>query len=432
MKQLVALKGAIVRYEPAIAEALKQDLHKSEEEAYATETGLLLMEISHTLKNLKKWAKPVSAKTSLANLPSSSKIYRDPLGIVLIIGTWNYPFQLVMIPAMAAIAAGNCVVIKPSEHAPATAALVEKIVSEVFRRDFVHVVQGAGEKVIPAMMNSFRFDHIFYTGSIAVGREIYKLAADRLIPVTLELGGKSPAIIEADADIAVTARRITLGKWINAGQTCIAPDYLLVHESVKEKLIIAIRNCINEFYTADASTSYDYSRIINKQRFDKLVSYLSDGNIIYGGDHDASQRYIGPTLMDEITLKTPIMQEEIFGPILPVLSYSDIEQAMEIVGQNPDPLALYIFTRNQRVADQWISKTAFGGGCINNTAYHFTNYNLPFGGVRSSGIGVYHGKYGFDLFSREKGMLNTPLWFDPKIKYPTFKGKLRLFKWIFR
>ncbi|HTE27623.1 aldehyde dehydrogenase family protein [Flavitalea sp.] len=431
IKQLNALKQLVIQNEAAIAEALYKDLHKSEEEAYATETGLFLAETKHLLSRLRKWARPASVKTTFANIPSSSKVYRDPLGVVLIIAPWNYPFQLIMIPLMAAIAAGNCAVLKPSEMAPATASLIEKMIAGIFPDNYIRVINGPGDQVIPPMLESFRFDHIFYTGSTFVGRQIYKLAADKLVPVTLELGGKSPVVIEPDADIFVTAKRITFGKWLNAGQTCIAPDYLLVHESVKDKLIDAIGKSIKEFYTSDPAGSHDYGRIINQSRFKKLVGYLDNGDVVYGGDHDISQLYIGPTILDRVNVEAPIMHDEIFGPILPVITYKNTEEAMAIVTRNPDPLAFYLFTRNQEVVDAWIKKTSFGGGCINNTAYHFSNYHLPFGGVRGSGMGTYHGKFSFDLFSRPKSVMKTPFWFDPRIKYPTFKGKIKLLKRIF-
>jgi aldehyde dehydrogenase (NAD+) len=432
IRQLKALKQLVIKSEASIADALQKDLHKSQEEAYATETGLLLAEISHALSHLRKWMAPVSVKTSFANIPSSSKIYRDPLGVVFIIAPWNYPFQLVMIPLIAAIAAGNCVVVKPSEMAPATADLIEKMITEIFPANYVLVVKGPGDKVIPPMLDSFRFDHIFYTGSTFVGRQIYKLAADKLVPVTLELGGKSPVVVEPDADLFVTARRITFGKWLNAGQTCIAPDYLLVHESVKDKLIEAIIKSIKDFYTDNPGESHDFGRIINESRFKKLVTYLDNGQVVYGGDHDISQLYIGPTILDNVDVEGSIMKDEIFGPILPVITYRNIREAMAIVTMNPDPLAFYLFTRNKEVVDAWINDTSFGGGCINNTAYHFANYHLPFGGVRASGMGTYHGKFSFELFSRPKSVMKTPFWFDPRIKYPTFKGKIKLLKKIFR
>jgi aldehyde dehydrogenase (NAD+) len=306
------------------------------------------------------------------------------------------------------------------------------MISETFSPEFIRVVQGPGDKVVPPIIRSFRFDHIFYTGNTGVGRAIYQLAAEQLIPVTLELGGKSPVIVEGDADLLVTARRITLGKWLNAGQTCIAPDYMLVHKSIQTELIALIIKSIKEFYTANASGSYDYGRIINQRRFDRLMSFMKDGKLEYGGDHEAAQLYIGPTILSNVTKDAALMQEEIFGPILPVIAYDTLEEAQAIIARQPNPLAMYIFTRNTTKAENFLRNTAFGGGCINNTAYHFSNYHLPFGGVGNSGMGMYHGKYSFDLFSRAKPVMKTPLWFDPALKYPSFRGKLKLLKWIFK
>jgi aldehyde dehydrogenase (NAD+) len=281
-------------------------------------------------------------------------------------------------------------------------------------------------------MNAFRFDHVFYTGSIPVGKIIYQLAAKDLVPVTLELGGKSPAIVEADADLTTAAKRIVLGKFINAGQTCIAPDYLLVHESLKEKLVEKMKSLIEKFYTADASASYDYGKIINERRFNKLVSYLSLGNILAGGRYDQSKLFIAPTLIDNVSLDAPVMTEEIFGPIMPVHTFSNTDEAMKIVQRNADPLAFYLFTSDKKKEQAWINKIPFGGGCINNADWHFTNIHLPFGGVGSSGLGAYHGKYTFNTFTRLKPVMKTPTWFDPSLKYPPFKGKLKLFKWFIR
>jgi len=431
-EQLRKLKTAVLKYEPDLSEALYTDLKKNKEEAYASELGLLLAEINVALKNLHRWMEPQKVGTDLVNFPSQSKIYRDPLGVVLIIAPWNYPLQLLLIPLTGAIAAGNCVVLKPSELAPATASVIEKIISTTFEDNYIKVVQGDGATVVPQMMNTFRFDHVFYTGSIAVGKIIYQLAAKNLVPVTLELGGKSPAIVEADADITSSAKRILLGKFINAGQTCIAPDYVLVHESVKNKLVEKMKGLIEKFYTTDASASYDYGKIINERRFDKLVSYLSQGNILEGGKYDKSKLFIAPTLIDNISLDAPLMTEEIFGPILPVHSFSNTDEAMKIVQHNADPLALYLFTADKKKEKEWINKISFGGGCINNTAWHFTNHHLPFGGVGNSGLGAYHGRNTFNTFSRLKGVMKTPTWLDPSLKYPSFKGKLKLFKWFIR
>ncbi len=432
IKQLKKLKAAIIKYEKEIEAALYADLKKSPEETYATETGLLLAELNTTIKHLRQWMQPERKSTNLVNLPSSCYIVKDPLGVVLIIGAWNYPLQLLLIPLVGAMAGGNCAVIKPSELSPATAALIEKILSEIFSSDYILTVQGNGAEVVPAMMISFRFDHIFYTGSILVGKSIYQLAAKDLISVTLELGGKSPAVIEADASLKATARRIVLGKFVNSGQTCIAPDYLLVHASIKDKLIGQMKSTIEDFYTNDPSASYSYSKIINERRFDKLLTYLQQGNILYGGNHDKAQLYIQPTLMDNVSLDSPLMTEEIFGPILPVFTFNTMEEAIGIVKRNADPLAFYLFTSSSQKEKEWVERVSFGGACINNAAWHFANHHLPFGGIRNSGIGVYHGQSTFEIFTHKKPVMKTPTWFDPDIKYPPFKGKLKLFKWVIR
>jgi len=431
-EQLCNLKTALRNHEEEIYAALYTDLKKNKEEAYATELGLVFAELNVAIKNLHRWMAPQSAGTDLVNLPSRSKIYRDPLGVVLIIAPWNYPLQLLLIPLIGAIAGGNCAVLKPSEFSQATTAIIEKIIKETFNNNYIYVAQGDGATVVPALMNSFRFDHIFYTGSIPVGKIIYQAAAKDLIPVTLELGGKSPAIVESDASLTTAAKRIVLGKFINVGQTCIAPDYLLVHESVKDSLIEKIKIQIEKFYSTDASSSYDYGKIINEKRFDKLVGYLSNGNIITGGQYDKSKLYIAPTLIDNASLKDPLMKEEIFGPLLPVVTFSNTDEAIRIVKHNADPLAFYLFTSDKRKEQQWINNVSFGGGCINNTDWHFTNHHLPFGGVGNSGLGAYHGKHSFDNFTRAKPVMKTPNWFDPSIKYPPFKGKLKLFKWFIK
>jgi len=430
-KQLQKIRQAVRQNETAIAEALYGDLKKSPEEAYASETGLLLAEIRVTLNSLRKWMRPQRVGTDLANFPSSATIYRDPLGVVLIIAPWNYPLQLLLIPMIGAIAGGNCVVLKPSEAAPATAALIEKIIGACFDEVYIKVVQGDGAAVVPAMMNAFRFDHIFYTGSVPVGKSIYRLAAEKLVPVTLELGGKSPAIVEEDADITRAAKRIVLGKFINTGQTCVAPDYVLVHTAVKDKLVEALKATIQQFYGENTTGSYDYGRIINARRFDKLVSYLGQGRVLYGGQYDKNELFMAPTLV-EPDADSPLMTEEIFGPVLPIVSFQTHAQARHMVERNPNPLAFYLFTASAKKEQEWINAVPFGGGCINNTAWYFTNHHLPFGGVGNSGMGAYHGKYTFDTFTRPKPVMKTPNWFDPALKYPPFRGKLKLFKWLIR
>ncbi|HUS01570.1 MAG TPA: aldehyde dehydrogenase family protein, partial [Chitinophagaceae bacterium] len=357
---------------------------------------------------------------------------RDPLGVVLIISPWNYPLQLLLIPLVGAIAGGNCVVLKPSEFSHATSALIEKMITVIFPPEYIKVMSGDGADVVPAMMKAFRFDHVFYTGSIPVGKIIYQMAAEKLVPVTLELGGKSPAIITADANITVAAKRIAFGKFLNTGQTCIAPDYVLVHNDVKEKFIDILKEKVIQFYSDDAANNYDYGKIINEKRFDELVSYLGDGKIVTGGDHNREKLFIAPTVLHDVSVDSPIMNEEIFGPILPVVGYNTTEEAMEIVQRNKTPLAFYLFTNNKNEEKQWREKIPFGGGCINNADWHFANHNLPFGGVGNSGIGTYHGRFTFDTFTRPKAVMKTPTWFDPAFKYPSLKGKMKLFKWFIR
>ena len=347
-KQLEAFEKAIIKYDDEINAALYTDLKKSKEETWATETGFLMGEIKNANKNLHKWMKPKKVSTGLVTFPSSAKIYRDPLGVVLIIAPWNYPLQLLLIPLVGAIAGGNCAVLKPSELAPATEKIIVKIIEEIFPGNYIKVITGNGAEVVPAMINNFRFDHIFYTGSTTVGKEIYKLAAKDLVPVTLELGGKSPCIVYADADIKVAAKRIILGKFLNAGQTCIAPDYILVHETVKNNLLNELKDAIQKFYTNDPSSSYDYGKIINESRFNKLFSYLNEKNVFHGGKNDKDSLYIEPTILINISLDDAVMKEEIFGPILPVLSFTTTKEAMQMVQQNENPLAFYLFTKNKK------------------------------------------------------------------------------------
>ncbi len=427
-RQLEALKKAIIKYENEINDALYADLKKSKEETWATETGLLMGEIKTAIKNLHKWLRPEKVSPGLVTFPSSAKIYRDPLGVVLIIAPWNYPLQLLLIPLVGAIAGGNCVILKPSELAPATEKIITKIIEEVFSGSYIKVIKGDGAEVVPEMINNFRFDHIFYTGSTTVGKIIYKLAAKDLVPVTLELGGKSPCIVYADADIKVAAKRIILGKFLNAGQTCIAPDYILVHETVMNKLLDELKETIQKFYTSEPSSNHDYGKIINETRFRKLLSYLEKEKIFYGGKTDEDSLYIEPTILINLSMEDGVMKEEIFGPILPVVSFNTTEEAMEMVQQNKNPLAFYLFTKDKNLQKDWMQKVPFGGGCINNTVWHFANEHFPFGGIGNSGTGAYHGKNTFDVFTHAKPVLKTSTLIDPSLKYPPFKGKMKWFK----
>ncbi|MGG9961890.1 aldehyde dehydrogenase [Ferruginibacter sp. SUN106] len=431
-EQLQKLRTALLKYEEAFHTALYTDLKKSAEECWVTETGFLLSEINATLKNFKVWMADDLVATNLLNVPSTSFVMKEPLGVVLIIGPWNYPLQLLFTPLVGAIAAGNCCVLKASEFAPATGAVMQQLIAATFSSEYILFSEGDGATVIPEMMNNFSFDHVFYTGSTAVGKIIYKMAAERLVPVTLELGGKSPCIVESDANIKVAAKRIAMTKYSNAGQMCVAPDYVLVHESKKQELVAALKTTIGKFFGDKAEDSYNYSKIINERQFNRLVNYLPQGNILHGGRTDKDKLFIEPTVMDKVSLDAPIMQDEIFGPILPIISFNTKEEAVKIIAQHKNPLAFYVFTSSNAKEKDWLSSVAFGGGCVNNASWHLTNHHLPFGGRGFSGTGSYHGKNSFDTFSHKKAVMKTPTWFDPSIKYPPFKGKLKLFKWVIR
>jgi aldehyde dehydrogenase (NAD+) len=429
---LEKLRRAILQAEEELMQALYADLKKSREESWVTEIGFLHAEIRHTLKHLKGWMKPDKVATNLLNLPSKSYVYKEPLGVVLIIGPWNYPFQLLFAPLVGALAAGNCVVLKPSEYAPATAAVMKKLLAATFPPDFILYAEGDGAVVVPGMMNSFRFDHVFYTGSIPVGKAVYEMAARQLVPVTLELGGKSPCVVESDANINVAARRIAVTKFSNAGQMCVAPDYLLVHRSIKASFVDALKKTITAFFTENPSASESYGKIINEKSFQRLTAYLQQGIILHGGRTDVASHYIEPTLLEMQDTAAAIMGEEIFGPLLPILPFDTFEEARSLIERNANPLAFYVFTESKEKEERWLRDIAFGGGCVNNASWHLTNFNLPFGGRGNSGIGAYHGKYSFAVFSHQKAVMKTPTWFDPKIKYPPFGGKLKLFKKVIR
>ncbi len=430
--QLQRLKACIEKFEQELYSALYADLKKSPEECWVTENGFLLAEINNALRHLEGWMQRENVNTNLLNLPSSSFILKEPLGVVLIIGPWNYPLQLLFTPLVGAIAAGNCVVVKPSEFAPATSVVMRKIIAETFDPAYILFAEGEGAVIVPGMMKEFVFDHVFYTGSTAVGKIIYQQAAKDLVPVTLELGGKSPCVVEAEVDIKVAARRIALAKFSNAGQMCVAPDYVLVHASQKEKLVGELKLALHHFFGDDAAGNENYGKIINEKQFDRLITYLAQGNVILGGKSDRAQLFIEPTLMDAVDINSPIMKDEIFGPILPIIAFNSKDEALAIISSNKNPLAFYVFTSNVKKEKGWLESVAFGGGCVNNASWHLTNHHLPFGGRGSSGTGSYHGKFSFETFSHKKSVMKTPTWFDPAIKYPPFKGKLKLFKWVIR
>ena len=427
-QQLQKLQAVVKENELQIFEALYADLKKSAEECWITENGFFLSELKNAINNLSGWMKPKRVSTNLANLPSKSFIIAEPLGVVLIISPWNYPFQLLFTPLIGAMAAGNCVVLKSSEFAPAISAVMKKMIEQTFEENYILFTEGDGASVVPHMMDNFIFDHVFYTGSTAVGKIIYQAAAKNLVPVTLELGGKSPCVVEEKVDIKVAAKRIAFPKFSNAGQMCVAPDYVLVHASQKEALVAELKKAIEGFFKNDAAESYDYGKIINQKQFDRLVTYLNDGNILYGGKTDRQKLFIEPTLMDAINLDGAIMRDEIFGPILPIISFTKMEEALAIIHKNKNPLAFYIFTSDSQKEKLWLQSVSFGGGCVNNASVHLLNHNLPFGGRGSSGLGQYHGQFSFDTFSHKKGVIKTPVWIDPSIKYPPYKGRLSMFK----
>ena len=427
-EQLKRLKNAILKYEEDLYESLAADLKKSKEEVWVTETGLVLSEINFFLKNIEEMAAPRKVSTNLSNQPGKSYIVQEPLGVVLIIAPWNYPFQLLFLPLAGAIAAGNCVVLKPSELAPATSAVMEKIISYTFSPSYISYVTGEGAAVIPPMIRQFRFDHIFYTGSTLVGKSIYQLAAEQLVPTTLELGGKSPCIVTKNADLKLAAKRIAMAKFSNAGQMCITADYVIVHQAVKDQFIALLKDTITTFYGEHPVNSYDYGRIINLKQFHRLLNYIQSSELLAGGAHNEEMLYIAPTIIKVEDMNTPLMMEEIFGPLLPVLIYESNETALEIIRQNPDPLAFYVFTNQKSEADEWMQKVPSGGACVNAVAMHYLNRNLPFGGRGASGIGHYHGKYSFDTFSHQKAVLKAATWPDFSFAYPSFKGKLSALK----
>ncbi len=429
-KQLRKLKKAIRKNEGAIIEALYKDLKKPAFESYASEIGILYTEIRHVLWHLRSWARKREVKTPVIHFYSTSAVHYDPYGVVLVIGPWNYPFQLVIAPLVAAIAAGNCAVIKPSELAPATSRLVAKMVRETFDDDYITVIEGGVEET-GALLKE-KFDYIFFTGGTAVGKIIMRAAAEHLTPVTLELGGKSPVIVDEDAHLPTAARRLCWGKFFNAGQTCLAPDYLLVHRKIKQAFINELDKTIGEFYGDDPRSSRDYARIINEKHFDRITGLLEGTKVICGGESDRKNRYIAPTLVDGVTLKDPIMREEIFGPLLPILTFGKLDDAIAIVNRLPRPLAIYYFSKSAGKQKRVLAETSSGGGCINDTVSHVGSQELPFGGIGDSGMGRYHGKSGFETFSHQRGILTRANSFDMKLRYPPYNRKVRLLKFLFR
>nr|WP_244226738.1 aldehyde dehydrogenase [Paenibacillus protaetiae] len=430
LQRLSKLKEAIKRSEPELLQALRLDLNKSETEAYMTEIGIVYSEISHTMRHLKRWAKPKKVKTALTHAGSRGVIIREPYGTVLIIAPWNYPFQLVMSPLVGAIAGGNTAVIKPSELSPHVSAVIAGIVSGLFPPEEVMTAEG-GVEVSTALLEQ-PFDYIFFTGSTAVGKAVMEAAAKRLIPVTLELGGKSPCVVHRDADLKLAAKRILFGKLTNAGQTCIAPDYLLVHQEVKGRLLDELKAAAVRFYGDQPLSNPDYGRIINKRHFDRLVRLLQDGTIVHGGQYDEDALKIAPTFIEIADWESPVMQEEIFGPIMPILAYSSADEVVDAVTARPKPLAFYLFTGDRDVEKELLHRIPFGGGCVNDTLMHIATPYLPFGGVGESGMGGYHGESSFQTFTHAKSVLKQTTAFDFAFRYPSARNGLRWLKKVMK
>ncbi len=430
ISNLKKLKLAIKKYENQIIEALNKELNKSAFESYATEIGLVYEEINQAVKYLRKWDKPEKVKTPITHFGSSSYIYREPYGLTLIISPWNYPFQLALAPLIGAISAGNCAIIKPSELTPNVSQVIRELIEESFDDEYIAVVEGGVDESTALLQE--RFDYIFFTGSIPVGKKVYEAAAKFLTPVTLELGGKSPAIVHKDANLQLAAKRIVWGKYLNAGQTCIAPDFLIVHKIVKNKLIEYIKSYIQSFYGPDASNNENYARIVNERHFDRLTVFLEDGRILSGGRTNRDKLFIEPTVIDQINRELPIMQEEIFGPLLPIIEYEELTEMIKTVKEQPKPLALYFFSQDKDLQNEIIDKIPFGGGCINDTVYHFASPNLPFGGIGKSGMGSYHGKSSFELFSHKKSILKQTTLFDLPFRYHSTKNALKKVKFFLK
>ncbi len=427
LSQLRKLKKAVFQYEQKIADALWLDLHKSPEEAYLTETSLVLSEIDNHIKHLQYWAKPKTVGTPIHLFPSSSKIVYEPLGVALIVAPWNYPFQLLFNPLVGAISAGCCSLLKPSPDTPHIAKVMQEIIDKTFDPTYISLVQGGRET--NSILFAQRFDLIFFTGSPKVGKVVMRAAAEHLTPVILELGGKSPCIVDADADLDIAAKRIAWGKFLNAGQTCIAPDYLFAHSTIKDSLLDKILQQIKLMYGEDSKQSRFYPRIINPQAMDRLTEMLSEGKIHTGGIFDKQEKYISPTIIDQVSPDFLCMQQEIFGPILPVMTFDQLNQAIDYINTNEKPLALYYFGKNKN-ANEILAQTSSGGACINDVILHVGNHHLPFGGVGNSGMGSYHGHESFLAFSHKRAVLTTPTWMDIPFKYAPFKFFKLLKKFI--
>ncbi|KGR83892.1 aldehyde dehydrogenase [Lysinibacillus odysseyi] len=430
--QLVKLKETIKKYEKDVIQALKLDLNKSEFEAYATEIGIVYDSITYMLDHLEEWMKPEAVKTPIQFQPGKSFIVREPYGVVLIIGPFNYPFQLVIEPLLGAIIGGNTAIVKPSESSVHTAAILKTILGEAFEPQYVRVVEGEKEEVTALIHASF--DYIFFTGSVAVGKIVAKAAAERLTPIALELGGKSPAIVDQTANLDVAAKRIAWGKFNNAGQTCVAPDYVLVQRSVYKKFVQKLQKALTQFYGKDPQKSKDYGRIINERQFQRLQSILDEeaGNITFGGRTDSADLYIEPTILENVEWSSPSMEDELFGPIMPIMAYEDLPRVIHCVRQLPKPLAAYLFSENEGAIEYFLEELPFGGGCINDVITHVGNAHLPFGGVGPSGVKAYHGKASFENFTHPKSILKRSSKLANNLLFPPYKKKVKLIRTIMK
>jgi len=430
VEQLRTLGRTIKSRENDLLDALYADVRKPPLEAYVSEIGFVQTDILHAMRHLSRWTRAQPRRTPPIAWPGRSFVYAEPYGMVLIMGPWNYPFQLLFSPLVGAMAAGNCVCLKPSEFAPRTSALIAQMVSEVFPSEYVTVVEG-GRDVAEALLRE-RFDHVFFTGSGTVGRAVMAAAAQHLTPVTLELGGKCPCIVCSDVNVETAARRIMWGKCLNAGQTCVAPDFVLVERQIKDLLLEAMERALRRFFGESVQSSKDFGRIVNLGHFNRLVSYLQHGRIVCGGEYDESDLFVAPTIMTDVDPASPLMQEEVFGPILPVLEFADLDEVVSMLRDRPKPLALYLFTKDRRIQKQMIEQTASGGVCINDTVTHILGKDLPFGGVGGSGMGTYRGKAGFDCFTHYKSVLRRSLLVDPTFRYPPASISLATLKRVAR
>ncbi|WP_269222545.1 aldehyde dehydrogenase [Flavobacterium sp. IMCC34518] len=431
-ESLIKLLDVIIKHENEIIQALYDDFKKPKFEAIATETSYIITELKDTIKNIHNWSKPKRVRPSLLNFPSTDYIIKEPYGKVLIIAPWNYPFQLALCPMISAVAAGNQVVLKPSELTPKTSAIILEIIEKVFQHEQVTVIEGGVEETQNLLAQ--RWDYIFFTGSVAVGKIVAKAAAKHLTPVTLELGGKNPCIIDETANLKLAAKRIVWGKFLNAGQTCIAPDYILIQKDMKSHFVDFMKKEITKAFGINPIDSPDFARIINEKNWHRLSSMIEPQKVIFGGDTAIKQCYIAPTLIDEDNLDSLLMKEEIFGPILPIISYKEEIEISKIISNYEKPLALYVFSDDKIFAKKMVSTFSFGGGCINDTVSHFSNKRLPFGGVGHSGMGAYHGQLSFDLFSHHKGIVKKANWLDIKLRYAPYTNKIetlkKLLKWL--